>query len=430
MAETDRIMGELLKSLIVPQSSQESFHSTRSHPDSPTLSSTQPSSDVLPAALKGSSLPTYDVEAFLNDPRNQTILSPSSRITSPPPKKPRINHSSSFSSSPSPPSSPVPVQLGAPKTSHHVPNLYQLCQEKGFTVCFNIDGDQKDGFGGTLLIGKETIASEQRWRNKKEAREGLAEKAFPIVKEMVGVPRGGAKEKSPVTMISTPLEKNWVGLLLEYHNANGPTHHRSDGGAAYIEYAIGPYFACTCTIPSHPSPFGSTSQPFPSKRAARSNAAKAAVEHLISTGDLNADGSIKKAPKKPKTAAAAVGGVAGAGAGKAGASVWMKEGSGGLEVRKSASYAVRVSDLAPMLGLPPPTYRFLPASPETPNLLTGGAVFPPGQPEPLVQGPLGEVRNVFGKKSAKEECARGVWEVLRRLAKKRGVEIEEVGEDL
>lgn len=46
-----------------------------------------------------------------------------------------------------------------------------------------------------------------------------------------------------------------------------------------------------------------------------------------------------------------------------------------------------------------------------------------------MQGAVGEVRNVYGRKGAKDECARGVWEVLRQLARKRGVEIEEVGED-
>lgn len=214
MAETDRIMGELLKSLIVPKSSQESFYSTRSHLDSPALSSAQPGSDVLPTALEGSPLPIYDVDHFLNDPRNQTILSPPSNPPSPPLKRPRMNNGCSPSTSCS-----SPVQLGAPRTSHHVPNLYQLCQEKGLAVSFNVDGDQQDGFGGNLTIGEEVIASEQRWRNKKEAREGLAEKAIPVVKEMVGVP----KEKNPATLPpTTPPEKNWVGLLLGKNRISSP----------------------------------------------------------------------------------------------------------------------------------------------------------------------------------------------------------------
>lgn len=39
---------------------------------------------------------------------------------------------------------------------------------------------------------------------------------------------------------------------------------------------------------------------------------------------------------------------------------------------------------------------------------------------------IGEVRNVFGKKNAKEEIAKGVWEVLRNLAEKRGASISEI----
>lgn len=40
---------------------------------------------------------------------------------------------------------------------------------------------------------------------------------------------------------------------------------------------------------------------------------------------------------------------------------------------------------------------------------------------------IGEVRNIFGKKNAKEEIAKGVWEVLEALARKRNVSIEEEG---
>ncbi len=37
---------------------------------------------------------------------------------------------------------------------------------------------------------------------------------------------------------------------------------------------------------------------------------------------------------------------------------------------------------------------------------------------------VGEVRNVFGKKNAKEEVAKGVWEVLEELAAKRNFKID------
>ena len=44
---------------------------------------------------------------------------------------------------------------------------------------------------------------------------------------------------------------------------------------------------------------------------------------------------------------------------------------------------------------------------------------------PSLKGEVGEVRNVYGKKNAKEECARGVWEALKGVAKERGVDFAE-----
>ncbi len=37
---------------------------------------------------------------------------------------------------------------------------------------------------------------------------------------------------------------------------------------------------------------------------------------------------------------------------------------------------------------------------------------------------IGEVRHVFGKKNAKEEIAKGVWEILQELAAKRNVKVD------
>lgn len=54
-------------------------------------------------------------------------------------------------------------------------------------------------------------------------------------------------------------------------------------------------------------------------------------------------------------------------------------------------------------------------------MLSGGAVFAGSRALP---GRVGEVRNVFGKKNAKEECAKGVWKLLREVATERGVEVE------
>ena len=62
-------------------------------------------------------------------------------------------------------------------------------------------------------------------------------------------------------------------------------------------------------------------------------------------------------------------------------------------------------------------------------MLNGHATFPFA---PELPGSIGEVRNVYGKKKAKEEVARAVWEVLEAMAAERNVrvDLEEGNEDM
>ncbi|KAI4144177.1 MAG: hypothetical protein L6R39_004293, partial [Caloplaca ligustica] len=306
-------MADALSSLertLALKKSDESFHSSHSQQPSvsPGLSNT--ATDVHAAALKAAGLPIYDVEAYLNDPRNQEALN-SLPVNSPSSKKQKGNVKGPSSAN------CTPVQLGAPKTSHNVTGLVQLCQERGLVAEFEIEGDQPRGFGGAVTVGEETIASEQRWPSKKEAKEGLAELALPVAREMEAVVKKGVKGGKG------EQQKNWLGMLLEYHNATDPTT-----GAVYTEYALGLQFAATCTIPSSPgTTFGSDAVPFPSKKAARANAAKEAVQHLISIGELNPDGSVKARRK--------------IGGGGKGPTVTVE--AKGVEVKKDATYAARVN---------------------------------------------------------------------------------------
>lgn len=245
-------------------------------------------------------------------------------------------------------------------------------------------------------------------------------------------------------------------LNLEYQNALDPTL-----GPAYREYALGLSFACTVEIPSHSTSFGSPNNAFSTKKAARSNAAREAVQFLISEGLTNPNGTPKARNKKAKL----------------GTAVRIEE--QGMEVKKGTTYAQRVNsqsdssfgsvfllstsplstsvvskptslsthsppptfnptppttnppsphtDLCPLLGLPSPIYRFAATSPSAPNILSGTACFPAN---PILPGQYGEIRNVFGKKNAKEECSRGLWEVLRELARGRGVAVGEMEEEM
>lgn len=200
-------MADLLESLVLPNSSQESFHSSAEHPSpaSPTdapanhdsavsRSPSQPQSQP-PSALQAAGLPIYGVDAYLAAPENATLLHRAPDRKNAPTKQPKPEMDPS-----------QPVSLGS-NSSHHLIALHMLCQQKGLVPDFQIDGDASNAdFGGLLKIGGVTIASDERWHSKKEAREALAEKGLDTVKGME------AKRKE----LATPGEKdrNWIGRLV------------------------------------------------------------------------------------------------------------------------------------------------------------------------------------------------------------------------
>lgn len=190
-------MSDLLPSLITPfesEGSPRSFHSSQSRPSTPPPPQ-ESSSDHHTVAFQAAGLPIYNVEAYLNDPDNQSILSSAAKNS----------NSKKKAEQPGIKTMDEPVQLGSPKTSHHVSALNHLCQERGLVPEFEIDGNEFTGFGGWLKIGNEIIGSDEKWQSKKSAKEGLAAKGTETVKNMQGKGKGSAT--------GTP-EKNWVGLLL------------------------------------------------------------------------------------------------------------------------------------------------------------------------------------------------------------------------
>lgn len=198
-------MTDLLGSLVLPNnSSQDSFHSLAEHP-SPTpptdpsanhdSATPQPSSHSPPSALQAAGLPIYGVDAYLSAPENAALLHRAPDRKNPPMRQPNQDLGPA-----------QPVSLGS-KSSHHTTALNLLCQQKGLTLDFQIDGDASNAnFGGLLKIDDLTITSDERWHSKKEAREALSGMALETVKGM------DAKKKAP----GTPGEKdkNWVGMLV------------------------------------------------------------------------------------------------------------------------------------------------------------------------------------------------------------------------
>ena len=184
-------MSDILPSLIVPKGSQESFRSAQS----------QPSSLLVEPVHEAAELPIFHIDNYLNDPKNRALLDPNTHQ--------QQNQGSSFCAKPpANDNSPQPVQLGV-KTSNPSTNvvaLYHLCQERGLLPEFEIDGNQ-NGFGGVLRLGEHTVVSEQKWRSKKEAKEGLAEKGVFVVGQIE------VKGKSPAAGGGGSSE-NWIGKLL------------------------------------------------------------------------------------------------------------------------------------------------------------------------------------------------------------------------
>ena len=141
-----------------------------------------------------------------------------------------------------------------------------------------------------------------------------------------------------------------------------------------------------------------------SKRAAKASVSKIAVEHLISIGQLAADGSVIKKQK---------------GAAAQSPSIGQSEQEAQVATSGEApTFSERVPELTKILGFSPPTYKMTLTNPELPEsaFYDCSASFQPisGLPDPLAT-----VRSVFGKKRAKEDCAREVHAALERVKEKR-----------
>jgi hypothetical protein len=93
----------------------------------------------------------------------------------------------------------------------------------------------------------------------------------------------------------------------------------------------------------------------------------------------------------------------------------------------SLSYAQRVSDLARTLSLGSPEWRYTPSP--SPDFHTVACFFSmPG----AHAGPIGQVRNILGRKKAKDECARltlAYLEELERLRIERAMRVMGVVRD-
>ena len=400
-------MADLLDSLLPPlhssqpsttlghQSSNESFHSTTSQ--------ARPKNTA-------SALAVRDINEYLNDPTNATLLAGGAN-------QQKANEGGGSLNDPMD-IEPIPLESSS---SGFVSALNELCQGKGIPMpMFNLEQRGEGHFTeiiGTVQIGDMVLADPKVYRNKKAAREGLSELALPKAKEM---PSRRHEEQTSNTNKDAIL---WIQRLNEYllPNCSAPK---------YQTFALGLQFSVVLTFSLYPDhAFGSKTTPFASKKDAQTAAAKEAVLFLINQGHLDENGR----PAKKRKATANTSPIPNR---KAGASSYgtlrfrtFDDGAKCIEVPKSmTSITQRTAELAILLGLMPPQYHLVPATPQTASILNGHAVIGNAGESglPGVTGPIGKVEQVFGKTAAKSEIAGQVWEVLVQAARTRGFEVQEV----
>ncbi|OAK97787.1 hypothetical protein IQ06DRAFT_280523 [Phaeosphaeriaceae sp. SRC1lsM3a] len=251
---------------------------------------------------------------------------------------------------------------------------------------------------------------------------------FPGIEELKGVTLqtpASTRSKHEATEVVSKMAYELIetaekeGKFASFAKVKGPAQQQAqekkDPGPNYTgQLLVGAtLFTCQITIDSNDSSpalvFGSLDSKFTSKKVARQEAARLAVEHFKALGTWPANtlpvGGIKKrkkassstaqdpfAPPSPSTSTAP-----------------PPQPSG------SNSYAQQLQSLALALSLGTPEWRWTP-NPLDRDFHTVACYFAGGGQH---AGPIGEVRNVFGKKKAKEECARLTLEYLKEVRKER-----------
>lgn len=203
---------------------------------------------------------------------------------------------------------------------------------------------------------------------------------------------------------------NWIGRLLGQMNnpisckpniADQRLEYRSahpikDAGLSYNETQVGgPRFGCVALIAESPDHFGAGVF-FSSKKASKQYASKKAIDWLIANKYMPADGSVRF-PKVPPAAQS------------------LPASSPPPMSKDSISSAAQVPVLCHRLGINVPTYRIVPITPGA-SVYDGWADF---GSESVIDGKIGEVKTVFGKKQTKEQIASRTLLFLRGIEKHR-----------
>ena len=162
-------------------------------------------------------------------------------------------------------------------------------------------------------------------------------------------------------------------------------------------------FAYTIEIAESSEQFGGAAQTFTNKKDAKQYAAKKAIDWLINNNHMPSDGSVRfpqppppfqgVQPKKRKS---------------------LSPSEPSTSLQENVKYTSLVPALCTRLGFSPPRYELEKADD---TAFWSGYAFFPGNP--IIDGKVGKVRNVFGQKNAKEEIAEEVYRFLKDIERQR-----------
>ncbi|UPX13096.1 uncharacterized protein EKO05_0003623 [Ascochyta rabiei] len=318
---------------------------------------------------------------------------------------------------------PHPVAVGA-RSSKHTILLHEKYQALAIPQPEFTYGGSSDtrwtvevSFPGLANAEElQGLKQDGRFNSKQEAKEAASKTALAILEQLEQAGRvtkaGKAKKPKGEPACHAPKEKeepgeNYVGQLLEFQRSTSAPQ------PTYTDYQLGTRWACLMEIEGHPAPFGSLDSLFGSKKIARQHAAGCAVSHFKDEGlwpeEFTDVGGIKKRKVAPTNATSS--------------SLNERKASVASSSPGSGSATQQVASLSVLLNLGTPEWRYMNESPAVPDIHTVSCYFKNGGAH---EGPIGEVRNIFGKKRAKEECARLTLQYLTQLKEKR----EEVGRRL
>ena len=312
-----------------------------------------------------------------------------------------------------------------------------LCQLHAIGHQFDLREVAKGCFSAKVEFGQHVMEEPGPFPSKKQAKEEICKRALPIL-EALPAPSKGTKRKSSGggSPMDTELEgysermmttvqddENWVGLLQNFSQQRKtalPDYRHFEADTVDLQRQgmalTNKKFACTVQVAqAHLHVFGSEEKLFATKTEAKRHAAKDAVTWLRANEFMPAT---PPPPKRRKSIAN---------------SSPDEPGHTGLtpafaESNIKETFAEKVHRKALSLEFTQPRYDSRPSVPPSTAANTDVGAFvnmwacfqeQDVDREPLLAGNVGEVRNVFGKKNAKEMCCKEVMTVLDRIAKGR-----------